>query len=223
MSATSSSVRPSELPPSELATILATPLACLPFPARMENFFGRRGLTLVRDLVVLAPAALLLEDNLGRKSVADSRQLFRDRYRTSWERLREATGVVSEEVTVKIPRTPAEEWASLARRLPADVLTQRIDLFDLPTRIETFARKQDLTTIEELVAGPFDELLGSRGVGRGTVGDALKRLTAACTKSFAPREVIVEPLPPVAPVDPLPPGSHWQSLLRDALRELAGC
>ena len=63
---------------SNLAELLATPLVRLAFPARMEGFINRRGLVTVRDLVAVSPASLLLEPNLGHKSVADARRLLRD-------------------------------------------------------------------------------------------------------------------------------------------------
>lgn len=200
----------------QLQTVLATPLASLPFPARMETFFERRGLVTVADLVALSPTALLLEPNLGRKSIADSRALLRSRFQASWETLSENLPGRTSPVLPSSPRSPEEEWTSFRVTLPADALERAIATSELPARIQTFAARQRLRTIGELIAIPYNEIAEARGVGTGTL--------AAVVRTLQPLAILTPPpisVEPVVPVDPLPQGSHWRALLRDGFRDLA--
>jgi len=70
---------------ARLAALLDAPLARLPFPARLESFFVRRAIAKVGELVALLPAELLLERNLGRKSIADAEDLLRAHLGVSWD------------------------------------------------------------------------------------------------------------------------------------------
>lgn len=207
--------------PEALASALATPLSSLRVPTRMQNFFDRRGLATVRDLVAYAPASLLLEPNLGRKSVADTRVALRQRFAMSWETLREGGG--APDASALLPRAPAEEWAAFAAQLPPQVLELPIRDSGLPARMQTFAARELFTCVAELVAVPYDELAERRGIGTGTLRESLAHLRsillASTDASAAP--AVTTPAAPAAPVDPLPPGSHWKALLTGALRELA--
>jgi len=203
--------------PEVLATALATPLARLCLPARMQNFFEHRGLSTVRDLVSYAPASLLLEPNLGRKSVSDTRSALRQHFRVSWEALREACGASAQ--APRPSREPAEEWSAFTTKLPLGVLELPIRDTGLPARMQTFAARELLSSLAELLAIPYGELAEKRGIGTGTLREAIAHLRA-----MLPPEASSPPpalSTPAAPVDPLPPGSHWRGLLTTSLRELA--
>jgi hypothetical protein len=75
--------------PTRDGALLDRPLSELLFPTRIENFISRRGLRTVRDLVAIEPDALLVEPNLGRKSVNDTAQVIRRFLGVTWEDARE--------------------------------------------------------------------------------------------------------------------------------------
>ena len=209
---------------SNLAELLATPLVRLAFPARMEGFIQRRGLVIVRDLVAISPSSLLLEPNLGRKSVADAGRLLREHLGISWDAAR--AGEVPQEARSSYPapqETVAEEWAALAVRLDAQTLAADVHgLLDFPTRIQTFAAREKIASVAELVAVPYEDLARADGIGAGTLRRTLEMLRRLVTHVAplrqAPSVALFEPPPP--PPDPLPPGSTWQVLLHQSLRRL---
>jgi DNA-directed RNA polymerase specialized sigma24 family protein len=201
-------------------TLLSTPLAQLQFPARMAHFIERRGLSTVRDLIAMTPASLFIEPNLGRKSVADTRAIVKAHLGITWEAARTSFVVPTSHSAPPPPPTPAEEWSTLPSRLPPELLERAVvEVEELPTRIHTFARRQQLERTSQLLAVAYDDLAKASGVGVGTLRAALAFFRAQCTRSLPP--------PPAVPLilreveDPLPPGSTWRSLLHDALRDLA--
>jgi hypothetical protein len=107
-----------------LEQALATRLELLAFPGRLETFFARRGLVTVGDFVAFAPSALLLEPNLGRKSIADAHTILESKLGSTWEELQRAlTGPSSandlaavDEDTVPVSVVPeGVSWKDLLR------------------------------------------------------------------------------------------------------------
>lgn len=209
--------QPGDLSASERATILSTPLGALRFPARMNTFFEKKGLSTVGELVAFAPASLLVEPNLGRKSVADTRRILRERFQMSWETLQRSADGGPYPTVDHGPRTPAEEWAALGRTIPLELAERDLSTTDVPARMLTHARRFRLRTVGELLAMPYAEVDGADNVGVSTLRGTLDEITRL-------RGPVAVPSVPPAPVstapDPLPAGSHWKDLLRRSFREL---
>jgi hypothetical protein len=181
---------------------LGAPVTVLALPTRMENYVARRELATVRHLVRLAPAALLLEKNLGRKSIADTEKALRSYLGVSWE---VARAMVGEDPAEGAPATEgAGAWTRLGEALPASAKSRRLDTLDLPGRMRTFVAARGLSTVADLVALSYGDVANAPSVGPGTFAKTLAALR--------PLETFSE--------DSLPVGSHWLSLLRDALRAL---
>lgn len=215
--------QPADLSASERGAILSTPLGALRFPARMTTFFEKKGLSTVGQLVAFAPGSLLVEPNLGRKSVADTRRILRERFQMSWETLQGAAeGAPHPAVGNRLPRTPPEEWAALARAIPLELAERELWSTDVPGRMLTYARRLGLRTVGELLAVPYTEVDGADNVGASTLRGTLDEITRLRGPVAAPssRPPSMAPVAEPAPPDSLPAGSHWKELLRSSFREL---
>lgn len=216
---TAPSRQPQAMDPAELAAIFATPLATLDFPARLRTYFAKKGLATVRQLAEIVPSSLLLEPNLGRKSISDARATLRAAFRMSWETLQRAAPGAPQPTAED--RTPPGEWRSFRARIPIELRETELIGLDLPTRIYTLATRLQLRTLDDLLGLELDELTRSRGVGRTTLDELLDFLRRSRGPSIPPVALPrVEPSPePVAP-DPLPAGSAWKDLFRSLCRDL---
>lgn len=162
----------------------------LPLPTRMANVAARMGLTTVGDLARQHPAALLLEKNLGRTTVADTRAVLERALGMRWE---DAAGELAspddDDTPASVSLDPAMlGWEGLAVLLPADLQARAPNEAPLPPRLISFAEARGIRTVGELVRVPRAELLAAPNLGRRTVTDAtagLIRLREAYTETGA--------------------------------------
>ncbi len=161
--------------------ILDTPVERLLLPARMANFAQATGLRTLRDLAMRHPAELLMERNLGRKSIADARAVIEPLLGMSWE---EASGGAQVEAPGSEGGGPPSlgPWEALATMLPEAALLRSLDDTTLPARLRSFAEARGLRTVRELIQVPAAELRSAPNMGRSTLRDgaaALARLATA--------------------------------------------
>jgi sigma-70-like protein len=111
---------------------------------RLDNLVGRLGLVTVRDIVRMHPDLLLLEPNLGRRTIAETDKAIRLCLGVSWEEARHR-------LTEPRPQTWKEILASLpdvVRRFPVHPT--------LPTRLANSCKRLGARTIGDLALLPDD-------------------------------------------------------------------
>ncbi|MBX3230659.1 MAG: hypothetical protein KIT84_00465 [Labilithrix sp.] len=220
-----------------LEAALSTPLASLALPARLANFVERRGYQSVADLARLSPEELLVERNLGRKSVSDARLAIQGALGASWEEARrellrrepgQASLVPASVEPIGAPEGgKATRWESYRTRF-AGVGHAPLTDFEFPARVHTFASTRRLRTLGELLAVPWEDFSKAKNVGRGTVAATLAVLESALERLGIPPLESAKTLGTDADVPPpslspvIPDGARWTSLLREGLSQLEG-
>lgn len=144
----------------------------LTLPARMASYAARKGLLTIGDLVRQHPAALLLERNLGRRTIAQTRLVLEGVLGSSWEDYAVASGHVADEGVDAEPRSGLRSWADLRGALDESLQSRPLDLVALPARVLTYAKSRGLTRLGELLAVPESELLVAPNLGRRSIVDA---------------------------------------------------
>lgn len=160
---------------------LDSPLVGLSFSARVWNLIERRQLTTLRDIVALAPSALLTEKNFGRTSIADLRAMVESVTGQSWEEARAALlllpGPGSADGSTDSAARPAWDrvGAGLDERRRALPLRE-VD--GLPTRMASFAALHGIATLGALFEVPVEELRAAPNLGRKSIADTLGAVAA---------------------------------------------
>ncbi len=192
------------------ASELDQPLQSLPLPARMLSYAARQSLTTVRELIAVPPEALLLERNLGKKTIADTDAALQARFGVGWDDLRgefvaDSGGVAQ--------GSQAERWRRICERASDDVRALAVTRTpDLPTRLRTFAATRNVTTTGQLLSLDWNELAASRNLGRKSLGDTLAAF----------ERLLANPPTPAEPeVDPLRIHDRWMPLFRELVASLA--
>jgi hypothetical protein len=153
----------------------------------MANHAARQGLATLGDLAKLHPAELVLAQNLGRKSIADTRAVIEPLLGMSWEEA--ALSTDRELAHTADNEAPASRqldtggsgpagWDDLRSSLAPELLDRPLSVVALPARIRSFARSRQLSTVGALVQLRRAELLESPNLGRGSIADALKVLAS---------------------------------------------
>lgn len=165
---------------AENSSILDTPVEQLRLPTRMGNFAEAKGLRTLRDLVMRHPTELLMERNLGRKSIRDTRAAIEPLLGMSWEEA--STGApVDGPGSEAGPAASREPWDALEATLPEAALQRSLDDTTLPARLRSFAEARGLRTVRELVHVRAAELRTSPNMGRGTLRDGAAALARLAT------------------------------------------
>lgn len=163
--------------------ILETPVEQLLLPARMANFVAAKGLHTLRDLALRHPAELLMERNLGRKSIADTRAVIEPLLGMTWEEA--AAGATIEAADGGPPRSK-DGWDSLASTLPESALARSLADTALPARLRSFAEARGLRTVRELVGVASAELRAAPNMGRASLRDGAAILGTLATVEERP-------------------------------------
>ena len=180
----------------------------LPLPTRMANAAVRLGLVTVGDLARRHPASLLLEKNLGRTSVAETRAVLERAMGMRWEdAAAELADPDDDDTPTSVSLDPAAlGWEGLAVLLPEELKARAPSEAPLPLRLLSFAEARAIRTVGELVTVPRAELYAAPNLGRRTVADA----TAALLRL---RDAYAEAGAVVA--------TEWKRLLVGAIGKLA--
>lgn len=188
-----------------------SPIWALELPTRLANFAERRGLTTVRDLLAIHPAALVVERNIGRKTVFETEKAIAAYLGKSWEAARESLGLADSPDAVTdadgggVRQGVARRWNELRHVLPDRVLDAKLGRFLFPARLMNVAIERGATTVRDLVAIDYEQLHASGNLGRKTLADSLELLEAAQNKP---------------PADPAAIHQRWLPLLNASLATL---
>ncbi|MDQ3030944.1 MAG: AAA family ATPase [Myxococcota bacterium] len=175
-----------DVAPIDLDEALATPLSAVPLPTRMQGFVDRTGLSTLADLARHAPSSLLREKNLGRTSIAETREILEGLTGRAWESLvlRAAPDVESDaevEAGVVDEGSLPLDWDELRTRFSDEQRAEPLARIDLPARVQTLARNEGITTLGELARYDRVQLLSSPNMGRTSVS----KLPRAIVTHFA--------------------------------------
>ncbi len=156
-------------------TILDEPVDSLALPTRMLTAVGRLGVVTVGDLARRHPAGLLLERNLGRTTVKETRVVLERALGMRWEDV--AADFADDEEVASVSLSPATlGWEGLAVVLPAEIKARKPSEAPLPPRLVSFAEARGIASVGELLGIPYKELLAAPNLGRRTIVDATNAL-----------------------------------------------
>ncbi|MFT3770136.1 MAG: 3'-5' exonuclease [Minicystis sp.] len=159
-------------------------------PARLVNWADRKGITTLRQLARIAPAELLAERNLGRRSVAETRAVIEERLGAGWEELAAAARAV-EEAAAKGTAEPAvpSRWDELRIALPEALRGVGLDEIDLPTRVRSYAEREGLRTLADLAGRSGAQLRAAQNLGRKSVEQIFEAVIAFQERAAARRRL----------------------------------
>lgn len=157
-------------------TILNEPLDTLALPTRMLTVATRLGLATVGDLARRHPAGLLLEKNLGRSTIKETREALERALGMRWEDAA-LDFADDEELAPSVSLDPASlGWDALEVILPDELKARKPSEAPLPPRLVSFAEARGIATLGELVRVQRSELLAAPNLGRRTIVDAVSAL-----------------------------------------------
>ncbi len=149
----------------------------LSLPTRMANATARLGLATVGDLARRHPTSLLLEKNLGRTTVADTRAVLERAIGMRWEDATAELTADEDEASPSVSLDPASlGWEGLSVLLTSEIKARAPREAPLPQRLVSFAEARGIRSVGELVSVPRAELLAAPNLGRRTVHDAIAAL-----------------------------------------------
>lgn len=124
---------------------LTAPLSELDLPTRMHNWLYARNILWIGELIAIDPQALAQnERNLGSKSLRDTRRALEQRIGATWETAR-ARLLSQGEFRPLIP-PPRDLFAQCL----AEASDSSLDGVDLGDEVRTFARREGITTVNDL-------------------------------------------------------------------------
>ncbi len=163
--------------PSDPMSLWTADITTLSLPTRMANATARLGLATVGDLARRHPTSLLLERNLGRTTVADTREVLERAIGMRWE---DATAELTrddDELSPSVSLDPASlGWEGLSVLLPPEIKARAPRDAPLPARLVSFAEARGIRSVGELASVPRAELFAAPGLGRRTIADATAAL-----------------------------------------------
>lgn len=149
----------------------------LSLPTRMANATARLGLSTVGDLARRHPTSLLLERNLGRTTVADTREVLERAIGMRWEDATAELTSDDDEPSPSVSLDPASlGWEGLSVLLPPEIKARSPREAPLPARLASFAEARGIRSVGDLVSVPRAELLAAPKLGRRTIDDATTAL-----------------------------------------------
>ena len=149
----------------------------LSLPTRMANATARLGLFTVGDLARRHPTSLLLERNLGRTTVAETREVLERTIGMRWEDATAELTSDDDEPSASVSLDPASlGWEGLSVLLPPEIKARSPREAPLPSRLASFAEARAIRSVGDLVSVPRAELLAAPKLGRRTVDDATAAL-----------------------------------------------
>ncbi len=156
--------------------VMLQSLESLPLPTRMATVARRLDLHTVGDLARRHPSALLLEKNLGRSTIRETREVIERVIGMRWEdasMLDVSDDDDFDETPLSVSIDPASlGWDGLAILLPAQLKTRLVSASPLPPRLLSFAASRSLSTLGDLVAVKKRDLFAAPNLGPRTVKDA---------------------------------------------------
>ncbi len=164
---------------------LDTPLDSIDLSARVRGLLDRKGIASLRVALTLDPRALVLEKNFGRGSLAELRALIELAGRAPWESLRAASE--SADPPAAQPVGAPTQWNALSPWLPPAIADLTLDhVAEIPARMRSFASREALVTVRDLVAIPSSRLVAEPNLGRKSVADTLAAIVALPFERAAP-------------------------------------
>jgi len=158
-------------------TIWDQPLETLPLPTRMQSVAKRLELVTVGDLARRHPAGLLLERNLGRTTMQETRAILEGALGMRWEDAA-LDYVDDEDLAPSVSLDPASlGWDGLSVVLPDDIKARRPSEAPLPPRLVSFAEARGIATVGALLRVSRKELYDAPNLGRRTIVDAVNALS----------------------------------------------
>ncbi|MDP3277827.1 MAG: DNA-directed RNA polymerase subunit alpha C-terminal domain-containing protein [Deltaproteobacteria bacterium] len=151
---------------------LDTPLDSLTLTARARHYCERAGHATVRDLSRVNPRTLLAARNMGRKTLAELLALVESARQNTAKELSEPATTSDEEPT---PHEPPNTWNWLSRWLPPALReTELSTLHELPARMLSYASREGITTLGQLVDQNQESLRSSANLGRQSIAVSLQ-------------------------------------------------
>lgn len=155
-------------PAGDLDARLAQPLTALPLPTRILTWAQRTETSTLGDLAKVPPLTLSQQRNMGRRSVAQARQVIERELGMSWEEYCRSLGH-GEHDEVDTELGEATPWHALAASLPQEALNMEIQRLPLPTRMQTYCNDHHIKTVGDLVQIPAQTLVDAPNLGRTSV------------------------------------------------------
>lgn len=151
-----------------VAALFGRPLELFDFPMRLLNWAKRSGVATFGELVAVAPVELLDQGNMGRKTLADTREVIERVAGQRWEDLqREPVGasILDGEADGSASTQAGATWDVMRRHLSESERAIELARLPLPARIETYVGAHGLQTLGELAAVSRAELLEAPRLG----------------------------------------------------------
>ncbi len=168
----------SSSPPQAVAQtddeLLATPLSAIKLPTRMITWATAKEIRTLGELARWHPRDLASERNMGRTSIAQTREEIERITRKKWEDLAAGgpTTPDSESDTLAVrfaEAVSAEHWDRLRAALTDEQRAYALADLDLPARVLTYVANQKLETLGQLAEKSRDELDASSNLGRASI------------------------------------------------------
>ena len=148
---------------------LRIPLDTLNLPTRLLSWSLREGVETVGELVRRSPVELVAARNMGRTTVAKTREVIEKLLGAKWETVHGANITSEGSDAEDDSGAEAHGWNTLAKWLPADFADVRVREAMLPVRLLNHCERNNIATLGRLVACTRQELITAENVGRTTV------------------------------------------------------
>ncbi len=152
----------------ELAPILAMTLRELELPQAVLDWANSVQVNTLRDLASRHPLELLNDAALDRKSVALVRTVLEARLGRRWEEAQRQLSVGALDGSLR--------WDDLKHALPEVILAHSLGEVALPTRMRTYAAREGLNTVGELVQLRQAVLAAESNLGRTSISKSARVL-----------------------------------------------
>ena len=147
----------------------SVPLDTLNLPTRLLSWCLREGVETVGDLVRRSPAELMAARNMGRTTVAKTREVIEKLLGAKWETVHGESTTSEASDADDNTDADARGWNALAAWLPAEFAELPVREAMLPVRLLNHCERNNIATLGRLVASTRQELIAADNVGRTTV------------------------------------------------------
>lgn len=152
----------------ELAPTLAMALSELALPETILQWAADAQVNTLVDLASRHPLELLNDAALDRKSVALIRTVLESRLGRRWEEAQRQLAVGALDGSLR--------WDDLKHALPPVILSHSLDEVALPTRMRTYAAREGIFTVGELVQLRQAALAAESNLGRTSISKSMRVL-----------------------------------------------
>ncbi|HMY18314.1 MAG TPA: DNA-directed RNA polymerase subunit alpha C-terminal domain-containing protein, partial [Polyangium sp.] len=147
-----------------------TLLDSLDLPTRMHIWAMHKGVTTLEELVRWRPSELLAERNIGRRTISETRKVLEAKLGRSWEEAFDAmNGPVQDAEDAREDAFASKDWDTVRRNLPSALPETNLTEIDLPVRILSYAKRENLLTVADLATRSKSDLLGAKNLGRTSI------------------------------------------------------